>query len=89
MKNEKWQIENSKKSEILEISEKLLQIFLFPSFRFCRKAKIENSDLKFLEKKFRVFRAFDLTCNFQQQGFVKEFQNANCILSVNPEVSHY
>ena len=38
----KWQIENSEKSEISEISEKLLRVFLFPSFRFCPSAKIEN-----------------------------------------------
>ena len=38
----KWQIENSEKSEISEISEKLLRVFLFPSFRFCPTAKIEN-----------------------------------------------
>ena len=38
----KWQIENSEKSEISEISEKLLRFFLFPSFRFCPTAKIEG-----------------------------------------------
>ena len=48
----KEQIENSKKSEI---SEKLFQVFLFPSIRFCPTAKIENSNL---EKKFRDFRDF-------------------------------
>ena len=48
----KQQIENSKKSEI---SEKLFRVFLFPSFRFCPVAKIENSDLKISEKNFRVF----------------------------------
>ena len=47
---EKWKNSKSKKSEISEISEKLSQVFLFPSFRFCPTAKIENSDLKFLEK---------------------------------------
>ena len=57
----KWQIKNSKKSEISEISEKLFQVFLFPSFQFCPTAKIENSELKILEKNFRVFRVFDLT----------------------------
>ena len=46
----KWQIENSEKSEISEISEKLFPVFLFPSFRFCPTPKIENSDLKILEK---------------------------------------
>ena len=50
----KWQIEN------LEISEILFRVFLFPSFRFCPIAKIENSDLKISEKNFRVFRVFDL-----------------------------
>ena len=59
-KMKKWQIENSEKSEISEISEKLFQVFLFPSFRFCPTAKIENSDLKILEKNFRDFRVFDL-----------------------------
>ena len=51
----KWQIENSERSEILEILEKLFRVFLFPSFRFCPTAKIENSDLKLLEKNFRDF----------------------------------
>ena len=54
----KWQIENSEKSEILEISEKLFQVFFFPSFRFCPTAKIENSDLKISKKMFRDFRGF-------------------------------
>ena len=39
----KWQIENLEKSEI---SEKLFRVFLFPSFRFCSTAKIENTDRK-------------------------------------------
>ena len=30
----KWQIENSKTSEISEILEILFRVFLFPSFRF-------------------------------------------------------
>ena len=55
----KWQIENSKKSEILE---KLFRVFLFPSFRFCPTAKIENSDLKISEKNIPDFRDFQ---NFQ------------------------
>ena len=58
-----WQIENSEKSEISEISKKLFRVFLFPSFRFFPTAKIENSDLKFLGKNFvdfRGFRVFDL-----------------------------
>ena len=54
----KWQIENWEKSVISEISEKLFRVFLFLSFRFCPTAKIENSDLKFLEKTFRDFRGF-------------------------------
>ena len=54
----KWQIEISEKSEISEIWEKLFRLFLFPSFRFCPTAKIENSDWKFLEKYFRDFWDF-------------------------------
>ena len=34
---------------------KLFRVFLFPSFRFFPTAKIENSDLKILEKNFRDF----------------------------------
>ena len=48
----KWQIEN------WEISEILFRVFLFPSFRFCPRVKIENSDLKISEKFFRDFRSF-------------------------------
>ena len=48
MKN--WQIGNSETLEISEISEILFRVFLFPSFRFCPTAKIENSDLKISEK---------------------------------------
>ena len=44
----KRQIENSQKSKISEISEKLFRVFLFPGFW--------NSDLKVLEKNFRDFR---------------------------------
>ena len=51
----KWQIENSETSEILEI---LFRVFLFPSFRFCPTAKIENSDINISEKFFRDFRGF-------------------------------
>ena len=51
-KMKKWHIENSEKSEISEFSEKLFRVFLFPSLRFCPTAKIENSDLKILEKNF-------------------------------------
>ena len=57
-KMKKWQIENSEKSEISVISEKLFRVFLFPSFRFYPTAKIENSDFKILEKNFRDFRDF-------------------------------
>ena len=59
----KWQIENSEK---LKVWEKLFRVFLFPSFRFCPTAKIENSDLKISKKNlrdfrdFRGFRVFDL-----------------------------
>ena len=67
----KWQVENSKISEISKISEKLFRVFLFPSFRFCPTAKIRNSDLKISEKNFRDFpdfrgfRVFDLGLCFQ------------------------
>ena len=37
---------------------------VIPSFRFCPTAKIENSDLKILEKNFRGFRVFDLAIGF-------------------------
>ena len=53
MKMERWQIENSETSEILEI---LFQVFLFPCFQFCATAKIENWDLKISEKNSRGFR---------------------------------
>ena len=59
----KWQIENSKTSEISEILEILFRVLLFPSFAVCPIAKIENSDLKISDKNFRdfrVFRVFDL-----------------------------
>ena len=60
----KWQIENSETSEISEILDLLFRVILFPSFRFCPTAKIENSDLKISKKNFRVF---DLTLN--RHGF--------------------
>ena len=44
----KCQIENSKKSQNSEISEKFFGVFWFLGFQFCPKAKIENSDLKIL-----------------------------------------
>ena len=34
-KRKKWQIENSEKSEISEVWEKLFQVFLFPGFQCC------------------------------------------------------
>ena len=66
----KWQIENSETSETLEISEILSWVFLFPSFRFCPIAKIENSELEISEKNFRVFRVFDLAENLACFVFV-------------------
>ena len=54
----KWQIENSETSEISEILEILFRVFLFPSFRFCPTAKIENSDINMSENFFRDFRDF-------------------------------
>ena len=74
----KWQIENSEKSkisEISEISEKLFQVFLFPSFRFCPTAKIENSDLKILEKNFRDFRDFRVSWVFDLAETESTFSN--------------
>ena len=53
MKMKKWQIENSENSEI---SEKLFRVFLFPSFRFCPTAKIQNSDFKISEPSFQPGR---------------------------------
>ena len=58
LKNEKMANRNSEKSEKSEISEKLFRVFLFPSVRFCPTAKIENWNLKILEKFFRNFRDF-------------------------------
>ena len=40
----KWQIETA------EFSEILYRVFLFLSFRFCPRVKIENSDLKTRKK---------------------------------------
>ena len=71
----KWQIENSEKSEISEISEKLFPVFLFPSFRFCPTAKIENSDLKILEKNFRDFRDFRGFLVFDQAENINSFKD--------------
>ena len=52
------QVKNSETSGISEISEIMLRVFLFPSFRFFTTAKTENSDLKILENFFRDFRGF-------------------------------
>ena len=46
-KMKKWQIENSEKLEISEISEKLFRVF-------------ENSDLKISENNLRDFRGFQV-----------------------------
>ena len=51
-KMKKWLIETA------EFSEILYRVFLFLSFRFCPRVKIENSDLKISEKSFRDFRDF-------------------------------
>ena len=51
----KWQIENSETSEILEISEILFRVSLFPSFQFDPVDKNKKSDLKISEKNFQVF----------------------------------
>ena len=74
----KWQIENSETSEISEISEILFRVFLFPSFRFCPKAKIENLNLKILEKNirdFRDFRVFDMPYIHSFYLYVQKKQN--------------
>ena len=60
-----WQIENSETSEILEISEVLFRVFLFPSFRFCPTAKIGNSDSKIFKKKIPNFLRFSSFPSFQ------------------------
>ena len=51
-------MENSEKSEISGISEKLFRVFFFLSFLFCPTAKIKNLDLKIPEKKFLRFQGF-------------------------------
>ena len=79
----KWQNEKSEKSE--EISEKLFRVFLFPSCWFCPTAKIENSDLKFLEKyfqdfwDFRGFQAFHLALS-AVNNFHKKLNVVNTLL---------
>ena len=57
-KMKKWQIKNSEKLEILEISEKLFRVFFFLSFRFFPTAKLKNLDLKISKKKFPRFPSF-------------------------------
>ena len=54
----KWQIENSEKSKVSEISKELFRVFFFSSFRLYPAAKIENSDFKISERNFRDFRGF-------------------------------
>ena len=54
----KWLIENSEKSEILKISEKLFPSFLISKFSVLPYSQNGKSDLKILEKNFRDFRYF-------------------------------
>ena len=61
----KWQIENSETSEISEI---LFRVFLFPSFRFCPTAKIENSDLKISGENCPSFLSFPRFPSFPSFG---------------------
>ena len=54
---------NNKKKENEKVANRKLGNLgnfknIFPSFRFCPTAKIENSDLKISENFFRVFRDF-------------------------------
>ena len=55
LKNEK--IANRKLGKLGNLG-KLFRVILFPSFRFCPTAKIENSDFKNLGKKFPSFPSF-------------------------------
>ena len=57
-KMKKWQIKNSEKLEILEISEKLFRVFFFLSFRFFPTAKLKNLDLKISKKKISEISEF-------------------------------
>ena len=73
----KWQIENS------EISEILFRVFLFPNFRFCPSAKIENSDLKISEKNLRVFVLAVNNSNKKSSGWLAVLiaeNSENCCL---------
>ena len=74
----KWQIENSVTSELSEI---LLRVLLFPSFQFYPTAKIENSDLKTLEKNFRDFRVFRGFGLFDQARNYRRFEIASLFTS--------
>ena len=74
----KRQMENSETSEISEISEILFRTFLFPIFRFCPRAKIENSDLKTSEKNFRDFWDFRGFRVFDLANTERYRQNQNC-----------
>ena len=65
---EKWQIENSETSEISEILDLLFRVILFPSFRFCPTAKIENSDLKISGKNCPSFLSFPRFPSFPSFG---------------------
>ena len=49
-KNEKFQSENSESLAVSEISDVLHRVFPLSSNRFCPIAKMENSDLKNVEK---------------------------------------
>ena len=79
-----------------EISEILFWVFLFPSFRFCPIAKIENLDLKILEKNFLVFRDFQVFWVFElarnlfwfQKNFTFSFKG-NLDLSLKIFMSDY
>ena len=64
-KSKKGKFENSETSEISEISEKLFRAIFFPSFQFCPRVKIENSDLKIPEKKFLRFPRFSWFPSFR------------------------
>ena len=54
IKKENEKVANRKLGKVSNLGK------IIPSFRFCPKAKIENSDLKILEKNFRGFQVFDL-----------------------------
>ena len=57
---EKWQVENSEKLEISEISEKLFRVFLFRIFDFSLQP---NRKLRFkiLEKNSKISEIFDFS----------------------------